>query len=76
MVSLSRKLAKSFAFGFALGFCLFILGSIGISIVPALPAETPLAGFGIGFACSITGTLSDDEKEAAQAEQASTQATT
>jgi len=68
MVSLSRKLSKAVAFGFALGFALFILGSLGVAIVPSLPLVTPSAGFAIGFGCSIAGTLSDDEAEATDQE--------
>jgi len=63
MVSLARKLSKAVAFGFALGFTLFILGSLGLAIVSSLPTTTPSIGFAIGFGCSIAATLSDDETD-------------
>jgi hypothetical protein len=61
MVSLARKLAKSFTIGLALGFLLYISASIALGVVPTLPSVLPLAGFGIGFTCSVGVTLADDE---------------
>jgi len=63
MVSLSRKLAKAFTFGVALGFCLYIISDIAMTVVGSLPSILPLAGFGIGLSCSIAATLAEDEKE-------------
>lgn len=70
MPSLARKLAKAFTIGIALGFLLFIAGSIALAAVVTLPSVMPIAGFGIGFACSVGATLADDEADTTENKEA------
>ena len=60
MVSINRKLVVAIATGFVIGTALWLVGTIALSVVPTLPAVTPLASFGMGFGGSLAATLSED----------------
>jgi hypothetical protein len=49
-----KRLVPCFFIGLALGFTLFICGSLAVGVVPLMDANTPTIGFAIGLT-SATG---------------------
>jgi hypothetical protein len=68
MVSISRKLLAAAFVAVPIAVILWIIGSIGVTIIPDLPAQAPLAFFAIGFGCVFGAALSEDVKASQIAE--------
>lgn len=60
MTSINRKLVVAGAAGLVLGLLLWLIATIAVTVVPALPPTTPLAFFAVGFGGALAATLSED----------------
>jgi len=60
MVSINRKLVVAGAAGLVLALLLWLIATIAVTVVPALPTTTPLAFFAVGFGGALAATLSED----------------
>ncbi len=70
MVSISRKLLAAAFVAVPIAVILWMIGSIGVTIIPGLPTQAPLAFFAIGFGCVFGAALSEDVKASQTAETA------
>jgi len=64
MPSINRLLVTAGASGLVMGITLWIIGAVSLTVIPALPAATPLATFIIGFGGAVSTVIARDTKKA------------
>jgi|GEM_PF-2749156 len=61
-MAFGKKLVKGFAYGNCVGFCLYVIGEIGKSIL-AVTTPLGLVGYAFGLAAAVSIAIAEDEKE-------------